>query len=118
MLPGRLLILNGLQALRRSLAVVRGLDRLARQGVVGTRRDGSRQESVCLDDQVVVGLRLGKRCLDGEIRKDEIGPARQRSGIYGLSVLFPKLIQTLSGGADELVLGRFLLAGLDDLDPD
>ena len=94
-LPGGLLVLNGLQALRGPLAVVRRLDGLAGQGIVGAGRDGSVQQNVCLDDQVVVGRGLRKRCLDREVRKDDVRPAGQGRRIGGFSILLPKGAQAL-----------------------
>ena len=115
LVPGGLLVLSGLQALCRPFAVFGGLDGLAGQGVVSTGGDGPVQQNACVNDQVVVGCRLRKRCLDREISKDDIGPAGQGSCVRRLAILLPKSGQTLLGCTDQFVSGVVGSACLGEL---
>ena len=118
LLPAGLLILDGLQALRGPLAVLRRLDGLAGERIVRAGRDRAIQQDVGLDDEIVVGLRQRQRRLGREFGKDDVDPARQGRRIGGLSILLTQDGQALAGGCHQFASRLVQPSCLGELQPD
>ena len=102
LLPARPLILDRPHALGDAPLLVRRLDGLAGERVVGARLDGPAEDDMGAQEEIIVGRAAGgERRGDRELEEQLIGPIGQGRGIDRLSISLLKGAETLPARLDQ-----------------